>query len=152
VTPKTYGEVFLYIAAITGLPWALGMAAILQESPATWIVAGFIFGMLMALFATPKLVGETGVLEYTDKEQFVGALNVASSQIGYQLKTRVGDFLTYEVTQGSSFTLGLIKVAPASYLTLGAQLTGGRATLVGPRKAIMDLGQRLRAVDPTRSG
>lgn len=140
---RSYADVFIYIASVTGLVWALGMAAILQESPASWVVGGAIFGILMALFGAPKLVGETRELHYQDKEQFVAKLNVATSQIGYRLASRTDDFLAFDATDQSSYSIGPIKVAPASWIAMNAQLAGGTATLVGPRYALEEITKRL---------
>jgi hypothetical protein len=145
MTTKSRTEVFVYIASVTGLAWALGMAAVLQESPASWIVAGAVFGLLMAAIGTPRLVGDTRTLAYTgNKEDFVGHVNVACSQIGYQPSGRTGDFLSYKATNDSSFSIGPIKLAPASYLALGVQVGENEATIVGPHKAAVDLEGRLR--------
>lgn len=145
MAPKTRTEVFVYIASVTGLAWALGMAAILQESPGSWIVAGAVFGLLMAAIGTPRLVGDTRTLAYTgDKEGFVGRVNVGASQIGYEPSGRVGDFLSYKASGDSSFSFGPIKLAPASYLALGVQLAENVVTIVGPHKTALDLEERLR--------
>lgn len=147
MTTKSRTEVFVYIASVAGLAWALGMAAVLQESPASWIVAGAVFGLLMAAIGTPRLVGDTRTLAYTgEKEDFVARVNVACSQIGYRPSGRTGDFLSYEATNDSSFSIGPIKLAPASYLALGVQLKENEAMIVGPHKAAVDLEGRLRVV------
>lgn len=85
MVPKSRTDVFLYIAFVTGLAWAIGMAALVGGSPASWIGFGAVFGVLMALVGTPRLVGDTRVVNYTgDKESFVAQLNVACNQMGYE--------------------------------------------------------------------
>lgn len=146
MTPKSRTDVFVYLASVCGLAWALGMAAILQESPGSWIVFGAVFGLLMAAVGTPRLVGDTRTLPFAgDKEGFIARLNIAASQLGYEPSAQVGDFLSYKATGDSSFSFGPIKIAPASYLALGVQLANNVATIVGPHKAAVDLEARLRA-------
>jgi hypothetical protein len=96
----------------------------------------------MALFGAPKLVGETRQLQYQDKEQFVANLNIATSQIGYRLAS-TDDFLAFDATEQSSYSIGPIKVAPASWIAMNVQLAGGTATLVGPRYALDEITKRL---------
>lgn len=137
MTPKSRTEVFIYLASVSGLAWALGMATILQESPESWIIAGALFGLVMAAIGTPRIVGDTRTVPYAgDKEAFVARLNVACAQIGYEPSRRTGDFLTYKATGDSSFSVGPIKLAPASYLALGVQLAAQAATIVGPHKRL----------------
>jgi hypothetical protein len=137
--PKSKTDVFIYLVVVTGLPFGLGMAAVLQESAAEWVPIGIVFGLVMAAFGTPKLVGVTRTIPYQDKQSFVDHLNVRCAEIGYRVKSQVGDFLSYEATGDSSFTIGPIKIAPASYLGIAAQIGTGQATLVGPNKAVSDI-------------
>jgi hypothetical protein len=146
MNPKSSADVFVYLWAVTGLPWALAMAAILQESIQYWIVAGALFGLVMAAFGTPKLKGETVSVGYADeKEQFVGRVNVACAEIGYEPGSRTGDYLSYKATGDSSFSIGPIKIAPASYLGVGVQVGAGTATIVGPHDTVLKVQQRLSA-------
>lgn len=144
MAPKSRSDVFVYLAAVTGLPFALGMAAILQESLTFWAPGGAVFGIAMAAIGTPKLVGDTQTVSFSDRERFVERLNVACSQIGYHLTSSVEGYLRYDATGDSSFSIGPIKIAPASYLTLGVQIGSGTATLVGPHQSVESVVTRLR--------
>jgi hypothetical protein len=144
VTPKSKSDVFVYLAAVTGLPFGLGMAAILQESLEFWAPGGAVFGVAMAAFGTPKLVGDTQAVQFTDRARFIERLNVACSQIGYHLTSSVESYLRYDAGGDSSFSIGPIKIAPASYLTLGVQVGADSATLVGPHQSVESVVARLR--------
>jgi hypothetical protein len=145
VNPKSRAEVFTYIALVAGLAWALAWAAILQEPVTSSIIPGVLFGLFMAVYGTPKLVGETQSVTYAgEKEAFRGSVNVALTQLGYTPSAQTGDFTNYKATGESSLSIGPIKLAPASFLAIGVQLGEGTATIVGPRKVVLALGRRLR--------
>jgi hypothetical protein len=143
VTPSSYSNVFAYLTAIPGLVFAIGMAALTQESVGVWIVAGALFGLLSAAIGTPRLVGETTVIPFSDRDEFVARLNVAGAQSGYEPDTTAHDFLTYAPNEKSTYSIGPVKLAPAGFLRLGVQLEAGQATLVGPRSLLTKLKQRL---------
>jgi len=145
MTPKSRTDVFIYLTVVTGLPFALAMAAILKEDLTGWIIGGALFGLAMATFGTPRLVGDTRMVRFAgDKEAMVGRINVACAQLGYEPNGRTGDFLGYKAGGDSSFSIGPIKMAPASYLGIGVQLAQDVATIVGPHKPVLELELRLK--------
>lgn len=144
MAPKSQADVFVYLWAITGLPFGLAFAGILQEPLTFWVPVGAVFGLIMAAIGTPKLVGDTQTVAFTDRARFVERSNVAFSQIGYHLTSSVESYLRYDAGGDSSFSIGPIKIAPASYLTVGVQLGDGTATLVGPHQAVEGVATRLR--------
>lgn len=143
LNPAHSGNVFAYLTAIPGLAWAMGMAVLIGGSPGSWVVFGAIFGLIIAAIGTPKLTGDTRVVPYSDKDQFVANLNVACAQSGYEPNPSVNDFLAFGPNEKSSFTIGPIKMAPASFLRLGVQLEPNQAKLVGPRVLVTRLQQQL---------
>ncbi len=143
MTPKSYADVFIYIAAITGLAFASGWAVLNGGTVGGSIGIGAVFGIAMAVFGTPKLVGDTQQVPVTDATAFVPRLNIACAQMGYQPEPPVGNFLQFNPTSESSFSIGFVKIAPASYLKLGVQVEGANATIIGPHAAVTDLRQRL---------
>lgn len=146
MTPKSYSDVFAYLWVITGLPWGLGMAAILQEEVGFWVLSGAVFGLVMAFIGTPKLVGVTAAVPLNlPQDAATARLNIAAAQMGYAPASQTGGLIVYDATEGSSFTLGPIKIAPASYLRMWAQFEQARVTLIGPKKAIDDVQAKLSA-------
>jgi hypothetical protein len=144
-SPSSYGEVFAYMVAIPGLLFAIGMAALAGGTVGSWVIAGALFGLFIALFGAKKLVGETCVIRRSDsdKDAFVSRLNVTCLQFGYEPDKRVDDFLTYGPNEKSSYAIGPIKLAPARFLRLGVQLEPGQATFVGPRSLLARLREKL---------
>jgi hypothetical protein len=142
-SPSSSTEVFAYLVAIPGLLFAIGMAALIGGTAASWAIVGALFGLFAALVGTKKLTGETCVIECSDKDTFVSRLNVACVQYGYEPDKRVDDFLVFEPNEKSSYTIGPIKLAPARFLRLGVQLEPGQATFVGPRALLARLRERL---------
>jgi hypothetical protein len=143
VAPSSYSNVFAYLAAIPGLIFAIGMAALTKESIGVWIVAGALFGLVIAAIGTPRLVGDSTVIPFSNRDEFVANLNVAGAQSGYEPDATVNDFLTYAPNEKSTYSIGPVKLAPAGFLRLGVQLESGQATLVGPKSLLTQLKQRL---------
>lgn len=146
MTPKSRIDVFIYLAVVTGLPFALAMAALLKEDLTGWIVTGALFGLVMAAFGTPRLVGDTRTVPFqAEKEAMIGRINIACAQLGYEPNGRTGDFLSYKAGGDSAFSIGPIKIAPASYLAIAVQVERNMATIVGPQKPVVELERRLQS-------
>jgi hypothetical protein len=90
MTPKSRTEVFLYLASVCGLVWAVGWAFLAGGQAIEFIGTGAAFGIAVAVLGAPRLVGDTMTVPVEALDRFVSRLNIAASQIGYKPTGQVG--------------------------------------------------------------
>ncbi len=89
---------------------------------------------VVSTFGTGRL---RATVHFSDKKDFVGALNMATSQLGYIAGPPTGDFLTFRPSfQTGGVGLGMVSV----------QLEDAHAVIVGPKMHIKKIVKRLQKV------
>lgn len=129
--PRSFAGLALRIAAMTFVPFALGMSWLVStllgmpfDRVLPFGLAGAaIFSIVFGWNNARHLQVETIMLKVEDRSEFVAKLNLATARLGYSLKAAIEGFYTYEPAFQTGWAAG----------SLSVQLSEKEATMVGPR-------------------
>jgi hypothetical protein len=141
--PRGFWGTFVFVAAITALPFALlssWIYSLTLHEDFGFILArfgiwggvafGLLFGFVMAFF----LKAETIVVPFQDWGAFLANLNVVLAEMGYHPESQSGQFMTFRPSFQAGLLAGKISV----------QIGQNNATIVGPAMYVKKLKQRIQ--------
>lgn len=143
--PRGYFGTFLYLAAASGLLFALLLSLVFAFTSREsffdilihlGLLAGLAFGVLFGAIMAIFMKAETLIVPFQDSTQFMTDLNFALARLGYHPDVQAGQFITYRPGVQSGI------LAP----TISLQLNPGSATLIGPSMQIKKLKKLYRLI------
>ena len=142
IQPRGFWGTFLFIAAITGLPFTLLWSAffalfmgwdfgLVLRLGGIW--AGLGFGLLFGFVMAFSLKAVTISRAYEDKATFLSRLNIILAELDYHPEFQSENFLSYKPSLYAGLLSGKISV----------QLHQNSATIVGPSTYIRKIEKRI---------
>lgn len=139
--PRGFLSTWIMLAILAGVMFG-GMMIPVSNVEARMML-GVVFGGLFGLGMAPMTRGVRIAVPFDDKDVFIGKLNIATSELSYQVKHKSDEFLTFQGTSIANFSIGGLSLTPTSFFLISVQIDGHQATIVGPYYVTKKLVERL---------
>jgi hypothetical protein len=141
VKRRSAGESFILVAALAGIAFAVGWSALGGSGGGKGgVFAGAAFGIILGAIAAPKMAEVQIVQTFPDQDDYIRRLDIALSELYVPRTSPDGAPLrVYESESEGSFSLPGVSI-PGLTKRVRVRIDGNKATLVGPKGILSELG------------